>query len=363
MYRLSRNSSATTPTHATGRLSLVRLLLFIVAPRFHVDQLEKGSLPIRLDSHDVLFLLRPRFEHQPALLRLVIVALQLVRRSALVLATCLRRWLRAIQNGPVSPQCFLVELRNLLRRVIRLHLHHRQPEAKRAAPDAHLNGPGVVLLVFVWFCPRINGQPHFLGGRLLAHHHSGSALILLPFHTTRSSGSRWHPGHHANHTAKHAKKCKLPQGTGSAARVNRVPIPPALFAHKTSLVLGDTRFSLPKFLLVAACHDLGNFFGIAVVLHKRRGVSSCCQLHSSSHGRFSGKHMIALGLLVATALAAAPVAPQAEKSQDAQMTLKVGDTAPEFTLLSDQWKTVKLSDYRGKKNVFLAVYVLAFTGG
>src|SRR5258708_36894109 len=77
----------------------------------------------------------------------------------------------------------------------------------------------------------------------------------------------------------------------------------------------------------------------------------------------SMRHKIALGLLVATALAAAPVAPQAEKSQVAKMTLKVGDTAPEFTLLSDQWKTVKLSDYRGKKNVFLAVYVLAFTGG
>ncbi len=39
------------------------------------------------------------------------------------------------------------------------------------------------------------------------------------------------------------------------------------------------------------------------------------------------------------------------------MTLKVGDTAPDFTLLSDQWKTVKLSDYRGKKNVFLATVV------
>ena len=75
------------------------------------------------------------------------------------------------------------------------------------------------------------------------------------------------------------------------------------------------------------------------------------------------KCTIALGLLAAVALAAAPVAPQAEKSQVAKMTLKVGDTAPEFTLLSDQWKTVKLSDYRGKKNVFLAVYVLAFTGG
>jgi peroxiredoxin len=75
------------------------------------------------------------------------------------------------------------------------------------------------------------------------------------------------------------------------------------------------------------------------------------------------KHTLTLGLLVAVAFAAVPVAPQAEKSQVAKMTLKVGDTAPDFTLLSDQWKTVKLSDYRGKKNVFLAVYVLAFTGG
>jgi len=49
--------------------------------------------------------------------------------------------------------------------------------------------------------------------------------------------------------------------------------------------------------------------------------------------------------------------------QVAKTTLKVSDHAPDFTLLSDQWKTVKLSDFRGKKNVFLAVYVLAFTGG
>ena len=75
------------------------------------------------------------------------------------------------------------------------------------------------------------------------------------------------------------------------------------------------------------------------------------------------KRTVVLGLLVAAALAAAPVLPQAEKSQVAKMTLKVGDVAPEFTLLSDGWKTVKLSDFRGKKNVFLAVYVLAFTGG
>jgi AhpC/TSA family len=51
------------------------------------------------------------------------------------------------------------------------------------------------------------------------------------------------------------------------------------------------------------------------------------------------------------------------KDEVAKTGLKVGEVAPDFALLSDQWKTVKLSDYRGKKNVFLAVYVLAFTGG
>lgn len=42
---------------------------------------------------------------------------------------------------------------------------------------------------------------------------------------------------------------------------------------------------------------------------------------------------------------------------------KVGDTAPDFTLTDTAGKPVKLSDFRGKKNVVLAFYVLAFTGG
>ena len=43
--------------------------------------------------------------------------------------------------------------------------------------------------------------------------------------------------------------------------------------------------------------------------------------------------------------------------------LKAGDMAPDFTLLDNNWKKIHLADYRGKKNVVLAFYVLAFTGG
>jgi len=43
--------------------------------------------------------------------------------------------------------------------------------------------------------------------------------------------------------------------------------------------------------------------------------------------------------------------------------IKVGDTAPDFKLLDQNFKTVSLSDFKGKKNVALAFYVFAFTGG
>jgi hypothetical protein len=77
------------------------------------------------------------------------------------------------------------------------------------------------------------------------------------------------------------------------------------------------------------------------------------------------RRFLAAGLLLALAPACAftPAAQEKNKEEVAKLSLKSGDTAPDFTLLSDQWKTVKLSDFRGKKNVFLAVYVLAFTGG
>ncbi len=43
--------------------------------------------------------------------------------------------------------------------------------------------------------------------------------------------------------------------------------------------------------------------------------------------------------------------------------LKAGMPAPDFTLTDTAGKPVKLSDFKGKKNVVLAFYVLAFTGG
>ena len=46
--------------------------------------------------------------------------------------------------------------------------------------------------------------------------------------------------------------------------------------------------------------------------------------------------------------------------------LRIGDTAPDFTLLAfdgKELKKVSLQDYRGKKNVALAFFVFAFTGG
>ena len=75
------------------------------------------------------------------------------------------------------------------------------------------------------------------------------------------------------------------------------------------------------------------------------------------------KRALGAGLLLIAAAAAPPLARQVHKSQVARTSLKVGDVAPDFTLLTDEWKTVRLSDYRGKKNVFLGVYVLAFSEG
>lgn len=43
------------------------------------------------------------------------------------------------------------------------------------------------------------------------------------------------------------------------------------------------------------------------------------------------------------------------------MVLAVGQRAPDFTLKSHEGQVVRLSDYRGKKNVVIAFFPLAWT--
>ena len=57
------------------------------------------------------------------------------------------------------------------------------------------------------------------------------------------------------------------------------------------------------------------------------------------------------------------VVAMAQQTAPPKTHLKVGDKAPEFSLRATDGKAYKLSDFKGKKNVVLAIYVLAFTGG
>lgn len=71
-------------------------------------------------------------------------------------------------------------------------------------------------------------------------------------------------------------------------------------------------------------------------------------------------------LFVALSLAAAAALAQEPKKAPEPLTIKVGDMAPDFTLLAyDGTKVapISLHDFKGKKQVALAFYVFAFTGG
>ena len=73
-------------------------------------------------------------------------------------------------------------------------------------------------------------------------------------------------------------------------------------------------------------------------------------------------YFVLLAVVSVVALAQQPTPPKTQPAPP-KTHLKVGDAAPEFTLRATDGKTYKLSDFKGKKNVVLAIYVLAFTGG
>jgi len=69
-----------------------------------------------------------------------------------------------------------------------------------------------------------------------------------------------------------------------------------------------------------------------------------------------------LAVLAVTSFAQSPP-PTQQPPPPPKTHLKVGQPAPDFTLRATDGKSYKLSDFKGKKNVVLAAYVLAFTGG
>ena len=79
--------------------------------------------------------------------------------------------------------------------------------------------------------------------------------------------------------------------------------------------------------------------------------------------------VLLLATLAVSALAQQPAASPVPAASPApppvapRTHLKVGDKAPDFTLRATDGKTYKLSDFKGTKNVVIAAYVLAFTGG
>ena len=57
---------------------------------------------------------------------------------------------------------------------------------------------------------------------------------------------------------------------------------------------------------------------------------------------------------------------RADQPTKPEMKLKVGDMVPDFKMQyfdGHELKDVTLSEYRGKKNVVLAFFIFAFTGG
>ncbi len=71
-------------------------------------------------------------------------------------------------------------------------------------------------------------------------------------------------------------------------------------------------------------------------------------------------------LLVALSLGSVAAFGQEKKEAAEPLKIKVGDMAPDFTLLEydgSKVKAVSLHDFKGKKSVALAFFVFAFTGG
>jgi peroxiredoxin len=76
--------------------------------------------------------------------------------------------------------------------------------------------------------------------------------------------------------------------------------------------------------------------------------------------------LVGILMIMAFSLASVAAFAQDKKKEVEPLKIKVGDAAPDFTLLEydgNGLKPVSLHDFKGKKNVALAFFVFAFTGG
>jgi peroxiredoxin Q/BCP len=85
-----------------------------------------------------------------------------------------------------------------------------------------------------------------------------------------------------------------------------------------------------------------------------------------NHRRFSIPAVCVAALLLSAVAALAADAPAAAKAAPpaaSAPTLKVGDPAPDFSLMGSDGKMHSLKDYAGKQTVVIAWFPKAFTGG
>lgn len=73
--------------------------------------------------------------------------------------------------------------------------------------------------------------------------------------------------------------------------------------------------------------------------------------------------LVLLWILTLALPAVSRLGAQEKKEGPPEPKFKVGDMAPDFTLSDQNGNKVTLSSFRGKKNVALAFYIFAFTGG
>src|SRR5215471_8243003 len=124
-------------------------------------------------------------------------------------------------------------------------------------------------------------------------------------------------------------------------------------------------------------HPKGVVSGAIVQVRRRAGcdktvtltrLAGTCRLEPlSSRGNVNMNLRSIPKFFVACALLAALSAQlNAQDKTPAPPKLKIGDVAPDFKLQyfdGNDLKDVSLSEYRGKRNVVLAFYIFAFTGG